>query len=265
MTLAVVGSLSRDLVDGGDPQPGGAVYYAARALRVLGSRATLVTKCAPEHRGELLPALSRLGVPVTWHPARSTTTFSFSYDGEHRRMEVETVGDAWTAAEAAADLRTARWVHVGALLRSDFPPETLSALGRAHVLSLDGQALVRPGRVGPLALDADYDPAILGSVRILKLSEEEALVVLGELEEERVRALGVAEVVVTLGARGVVVFTAEGVERLAVNALLDVDPTGAGDSFAAAYLAGRSVGHAPRAAARRAAAVTAGLLSGRLR
>jgi sugar/nucleoside kinase (ribokinase family) len=265
VTLAVIGSLSRDLVDGGDPRPGGAVFYAARALRALGSRATLVTKCAPEHRAELLPALSRLGVPVAWHPAHSTTTFSFSYDGEQRRMEVAAVGDAWTAAEAAADLHGARWIHIGALLRSDFPPKTLRALGRGHVLSLDGQALVRPSRVGPLTLDADYDPAVLRSVRILKLSEEEALVVLGELEEERVRALGVAEVVVTLGSRGVLVFTAEGVERLAVDVLRGIDPTGAGDSFGAAYLAGRSTGHAPRAAARRAAAVTAGLLSGRLR
>jgi len=265
VTLAVVGSLSRDLIDGSDPRPGGAVYYAARALRALGGRAILVTKCAPEHRAQLLPALSRFGVPVAWHPARTTTTFSFSYDGEHRRMEVAAVGDAWTAREAAADVHGARWVHVGALLRSDFPPETLSALARAHVLSLDGQALVRPGRVGPLTLDGDFDAAILRNIRILKLSEAEALVALGEIDEERVRALGVPEVVVTLGSRGCIVFTSDGAERLSVDALRGVDPTGAGDSFAVAYLAARSVGHAPRAAARRASALSAGLLSGRLR
>jgi sugar/nucleoside kinase (ribokinase family) len=116
-----------------------------------------------------------------------------------------------------------------------------------------------------LVLDDRFDHDVLRSVRIVKLSEEEALVVLGEITEERVRALRVPEVVVTLGSRGCVVFTRHGSERIAVDPLGDVDPTGAGDSFAVAYLAGRSGGHAPRAAARRACAVTAGLLSGRLR
>jgi len=265
VTLAVVGSLSRDLVDGSEPRPGGAVYYAARALRVLGVRASVVTKCAAEHRRELLPALAHFGVPVNWHGAKATTTFSISYDGERRRMEVVSVGDAWTAAEAGAGIRDARWVHVGALLRSDFPPETLHALARNRVLSLDGQALVRPGRTGPLVLDDDFDRDMLRSVRIVKLSEAEALAAVGEISEKRVRGLGVSEVVVTLGSRGCVVFTHHGSERITVDALGDVDPTGAGDSFAVAYLAGRSAGHAPRAAARRACAVTAGLLSGRLR
>ena len=41
------------------------------------------------------------------------------------------------------------------------------------------------------------------------------------------------------------------------------DPTGAGDSFATAYLAARSGGAAPTAAARRAAALVSDILSGR--
>ncbi len=38
VVLGVVGSLSLDLVDGGPPRPGGAVFYAAQALRLLGAR-----------------------------------------------------------------------------------------------------------------------------------------------------------------------------------------------------------------------------------
>ena len=44
-----------------------------------------------------------------------------------------------------------------------------------------------------------------------------------------------------------------------------VDPTGAGDGFAAAYLVSRGAGYAPAAAARRASALVAGLISRRLR
>jgi sugar/nucleoside kinase (ribokinase family) len=45
----------------------------------------------------------------------------------------------------------------------------------------------------------------------------------------------------------------------------EIDPTGAGDAFAAAYLVSRSTGHAPTAAARRATALVAGLLGRRLK
>ena len=54
------------------------------------------------------------------------------------------------------------------------------------MLSLDGQALVRPGRTGPLRLDGDVDPRILDPGEILTLSEEEADV----LGESRARGRG---------------------------------------------------------------------------
>ena len=43
-----------------------------------------------------------------------------------------------------------------------------------------------------------------------------------------------------------------------------VDPTGSGDAFSAAYLAGRSQGLAPVSAARQATGVVGALLTGRL-
>lgn len=263
--LGIVGSLSRDLVDGRRPRPGGGAYYAAQALRVLGGRAAIVTKCAPEHRSELLPRLVAYGVPVSWHPARSTTTFSFAYNGDDRRMAIEVVGDPWAPGEVIGMLRGVRWLHVGALLRSDFPADTLAGLARGRVLSLDGQALVRKAQVGPLRLDRDFDPEVLRHIRILKLSEEEGSALLGEIDCQSVSALGVPEVVVTLGSRGSIVFTGGRAERVSIEPFAAIDPTGAGDSFAAAYLAARSSGHPPATAARRASALVAGLLGGRLR
>ena len=44
----------------------------------------------------------------------------------------------------------------------------------------------------------------------------------------------------------------------------EIDPTGAGDAFSAAYLVSRATGYAPIAAARRATALVAGLLGRRL-
>jgi sugar/nucleoside kinase (ribokinase family) len=59
------------------------------------------------------------------------------------------------------------------------------------------------------------------------------------------------------------VITAEGAVEVPAR-VVDADPTGAGDGFAAAYLAARADGHRPVSAAHRAAALVSGLLSGRL-
>jgi sugar/nucleoside kinase (ribokinase family) len=141
-------------------------------------------------------------------------------------------------------------------LRSDFPAETLAALARGRRLSLDGQGLVRVPEPGPLRLDADFDPAMLEHVRILKLAEEEADVI-GAVDR-----LGVPEVLVTYGERGSTVYAGGRKEDIGTWPVT-ADPTGSGDAYSAAYLAARSRGLAPVSAARSATAAVAAVLSGR--
>jgi sugar/nucleoside kinase (ribokinase family) len=261
--LAVVGNLSRDLVDG-QARPGGAPYHAARALRVLGRPAIVAVKGADTDRRFLLPPLARLGVPVLWRGGKSTAAFSFRYDGDQREMVVEKLGPAWTPADLRG-LERAAWVHVGALARSDFPAGTLAALARERTVAFDGQGLVRPDRTGPLELDAVYDPEVLRHVSVLKLAEDEAQALVGEPDTDALRSLGVPEVVVTLGSRGSLVLAEGRLERVPARAVGGrVDPTGAGDAFFAAYLVSRAAGYASVAAARRATALVTGLLGRRL-
>ena len=176
--LAVVGNLSLDRVDGGEPRVGGAPFHAARALRVLGRPAIVAAKGADADRRVLLPPLVRLGLPVLWRGGDSTASFSFHYSGNLRSMVVDALGPEWTEADLRG-LERVDWVHVGSLARSDFPAGTLAALARDRRLSFDGQGLVRPPRTGPLTLDAEYDPEVLRHVSVLKLAEEEARVLLG--------------------------------------------------------------------------------------
>jgi sugar/nucleoside kinase (ribokinase family) len=224
----------------------------------------VAVKCAEADRRLLLPPLVGLGVPVLWRAGEPTAGFSFSYDGDRRSMVVDAVGAPWTPGDLRG-LERVEWVHVGALARSDFPAGTLAVLARERLVSFDGQGLVRPAQTGPLRLDGGYDPEVLRHVSILKLSEDEARVLVDDLDEPALRALRVPEVVVTLGSRGSLVLAEGRLERVPAPAVRgEVDPTGAGDAFAAVYLASRAGGHAPRAAARRAAAVVAALLDGRL-
>ena len=261
--LALVGNLSRDVVDGGPPRIGGGAFYGARALRTLGARASVLTRCGPEERALYVRRLAAVGLPARVLRGTATTSFALRYEGDRRTMHVVGAGDPWTPEDVAV-VEPRAWVHVAPLLRSDFPPDTLAALARGRRLSLDGQGLVRVRETGPLRLDPDFDPALLEHVAILKLADEEADVVLGRVEESTVATLGVPEVVVTYGSRGSVVF-ADG--RAAEVGAWPVarDPTGSGDSFAAAYLAARANGHAPVPAARRATALVSALLTGRAR
>jgi sugar/nucleoside kinase (ribokinase family) len=263
MTVAVVGSLSLDSVDGGAPRIGGAPFSAARALRALGASAVIVAKCAAPDRQLLLPPLIRLGIPVHWQDSTVSAAFSFSYERERRIMTMEAIADPWSPAEVVGAVGDARWVHVAPLCRADFPAETLSALARGRRVLLDGQGLARRATTGPLELDADYDPAVLRSVSVLKLSSDEAELLVDGYDERALGRLGVREVVVTLGSQGCIVYADGVAELVRAHAVAAADPTGAGDAFAAAYVVARSGGAAPTAAARRAAALVSDLLAGR--
>jgi sugar/nucleoside kinase (ribokinase family) len=261
--LALVGNLSRDVVDGGPPRIGGGAFYGARALRTLGARASVLTRCGPHERTAYIRRVAALGLPVRVLRGTTTTSFAFRYEGDRRIMEVVATGDSWTPAEVGA-VEPRAWVHVAPLLRSDFSPETLAALARGRRLSLDGQGLVRVRETGSLRLDPGFDPALLEHIAILKLAEEEAELVLGRIEEATVASLGVPEVLVTYGHRGSVVFANGGAHQVGAWPVAR-DPTGSGDAFAAGYLAARANGHAPAAAARRATALVGALLTGRAR
>jgi tagatose kinase len=108
--------------------------------------------------------------------------------------------------------------------------------------------------VGPLRLDADFDPAVLDSISILKVAEAEAEV-LGDLT-----GLGIGEIVLTRGSQGSTVLTRGTREDIPAHPL-STDPTGAGDAFATAYVVARDTGFNPAGAARRATAVVASLMS----
>jgi sugar/nucleoside kinase (ribokinase family) len=235
-SLAVIGHLSRDVVAGAAPRIGGGPWHAARALAALDADAVVVAACGVEDEAAFRAELAETGVPFELHAHGSTTAFSFSYDESGARtMTVDAIAEPF-APEVDAD-----WVQVAPLLRGDVVIPCAP-----HVL-LDGQGLVRRPTLGPLQRDADFDRDVLRTVSILKLSEQEAAFV-GPVD--------VPEVVVTHGERGA---TVNGTHIPADP--VDADPTGAGDMFAAGYLAARASGAEPIEAGRSASALVSAILS----
>jgi sugar/nucleoside kinase (ribokinase family) len=262
--LGVIGHLSRDKVAGTAPRIGGGPWYAGRALRALGDDAVLFAKCGDSDRAQWQRGLAAIGLPAALSTGGETTAFSFSYGADAvRTMMVDVVGEPWRLDEPPSGLLSrVESLHVAPLLRSDFDAAVLERLGSGRRLLLDAQGLVRVPRVGPLTLDDDFDRDVLRHVSILKISEEEADVLAGG-DRDALADLGVPEIVLTLGRRGSVVIVNGRAEESPARPVEDaVDPTGAGDAFASAYLSARAGGHAPASAARRATALVAALLLG---
>jgi sugar/nucleoside kinase (ribokinase family) len=264
--LAVIGHLARDVVAGTSPRIGGAPWYGGRALHTLGQEAVIFAKCGADDRARFQRRLATLGLPATLATGGETTSFSFAYGADGTRsMTVDTVGEPWQTNEPQGQLlRRVEWLHVAPLLRSDFDAHALERLGLGRRLLLDAQGLVRVPEIGPLQLDANYDPELLRHVAILKVAEEEARVLVGSAEPEALAELDVPEILLTLGSAGSVVIVRGKAEHVPARpADGGTDPTGAGDSFAAAYLAARADGHAPASAARRATALVGALMMSR--
>jgi sugar/nucleoside kinase (ribokinase family) len=267
--VAIVGSLSLDSAPGREPFPGGCPYHAARALSLLASPSRIVAKCAVAHRRLLLGPVLALGIPVSWRPAEVTTGFELIEEDDRRVMAVTSVGDGWSADEVRSwvcpALEPCEWVHVAPLLRDEFSAAALAEIARGRILSLDGQGLARSPEVGPLALDAEFDRELLRHVSVLKLAEEEAEAILGEVDAESLAGLDVPEVIVTRGSRGALVWTAGELSEVPAKPLVaNAAATGAGDAFAAIYIVARSRGRSPRVAARRASVFVGAMLSRRL-
>ena len=265
--IALVGNLAVDRLAGGPPRVGGGVYWAARAAAHVGADAVVVTRCAPADRDVALVPLEALGLPVTCVDAAETTAFSFHYEDDQRVMNVDAVGDGWMPADvegwASGALAGAEWVHVAGLLRSHFPTRTVEALGRdGRRLLLDAQGSLRRATTGPLVEDAEVDRDAFACLAVLKLNEDEGRVLAGGLATDALRALGVAEILLTLGSRGARVIAGDVVADIPPSPPRGtVDPTGAGDAFSVVYLDGRARGLDPVAAAGRASETVAELIS----
>ena len=252
VVIALLGNLARDLLP--QPRVGGGPFHAARALALQSAPVRIYARCADDDRDALFSPLEALGTPATFIAGQRTATFAFSYDGDRREMEVAALGDVWRPDDVPS-LACVDWVHVAPLARSDFPLATIAEIAAHAQVAFDGQGLVRAPELGPLQLDANYDPELLRHISVLKLSDEEA-----EILGDPAR-LGVREVLVTHGSRGATVYTGGTIEQVESDPI-DADPTGAGDAFCISYVVGRAGGLEPLDAARRACGIVSELLRG---
>ncbi|ART73564.1 carbohydrate kinase [Mycobacterium dioxanotrophicus] len=259
--MTVLGNLAIDVIDGAPPSPGGCASFAGVALESAAGMRHIVAMGAEADHELFDGVLDRFGSMVRFLPADRTSGFRLDYDDtDHRHMSVDALGPVWTPADIDADDPQTTWIHLAPLLRTDFPAETLAHLAaRGHRIAYDGQGLVRADRLGPLVQDRDFSPDLLRHLDVLKLAEDEAVIVAdGPFDAAVAERLGVPEIVVTYGSEGCDIYTDGTVVRVpAAWRVMGVQTTGAGDMFTACYVANRAAGAGPCRAAELASELVA--------
>lgn len=226
-----IGHVTRDEFEG-DPawRLGGTALYTAAAAARLGARVALVTRVGPNERSALEQRCAALGIALHALVSEVTTTFAFRYEDGRRILRLRARARALRLEDVPADLRTPDAVILGSVAH-EIDRSLLGAFpGSAVVVTAQGflRQWEADGSIHARRWDDVRD--VTAQATAIVLSEED---VGGDLSEPR-RWAGHTPVIVTLAERGALVLV-DGSEQSvpAFHADRVVDPTGAGDAFAA--------------------------------
>jgi sugar/nucleoside kinase (ribokinase family) len=225
----VIGHVAKDLTPRGYTV-GGTVTYAALTAHRLGYGAGIVTS----HARDLDTFGHFNGIDVVNVPTPVTTTFENVYNADQRRQYIHAVAAPIPAAVVPRDWHSSPIVHIGPLA-GELAPDIIDVWDQGTLIGVTPQGWMRQwddaGRVRPRHWRAAED--VLQRADVVILSEEDVAGFPGEIE----RLAGLARLmVVTRGWAGATVFIAGRPTQHSALDISEVDPTGAGDVFAAAFL-----------------------------
>lgn len=247
-SFAAIGHVTNDRLASGIA-PGGSALYAALTAARLGCRASILTSFGDDFTGRAL--LDEAGVTVDNLAAERTTTFENLYEGGVRRARVDAVARR-LEHPARAD------VVFACPVVDEVAPEIVT--GDLVGAGLQGW-MRRIDAAGVVHRRPLEHVSFLASCRAVFCSDED----LGEDAARLTLALVkvVPIVVVTQGAAGAQVIVDGRSHHVPAVPVHDVvDPTGAGDVFAAAFLIALAGGADPLAAARHGAACASVVIQG---
>jgi len=254
--ILAIGHTAKDEFPDGSTRLGGSALYAAATAARLGAATTLVTRVGADEHPALDALCAELGVRLHALPSNVTTTFAFRYDDAGRRhLRLLARAAELSIADLPASLHGADAVVFGTIARELDASLFGTTLARIEVLvaqgflrgwTADGDIVARPW---------DAAASILPRVSATVVSDED-----GADTEAWARA---GTVVVTHAERGSDVL--EGGRSGHIHAFAAariVDPTGAGDAFAAGLAVGLGEGLTIQDAATFASAVASFAVEG---
>ena len=229
LTYVLIGTATKDLQTNGSFTIGGTVTYATVVAKKLGWQPIVVTAVNPAFQP--IPFLR----DVTWHllPSPETTTFRNEYDQQgNRHQTIGPIGRAITAAEIPERCRDATIVHLCPLAQEIKPNTT--QIFKAELLGATPQGWMRRWDAqGRVSLGDWYGAAeVLPRLNVAVISIED---VEGNWYIAENWAAQTETLIVTEGDAGCTIFNRGNRVSVPPRPAQPIDPTGAGDIFAAAF------------------------------
>ncbi len=237
--------------------PGGSAYYAGQAYRALGARVSVVTAAGPD-----FPSAALTGVEAQVAPAPRTTAFENRYAADGRRSQtVGAVAPPLDPTSLVASWRAVDVLHLAPVI-GEVSLRAWREAVRARIVGVGLQGFVRavlPG--GEVAQPRwEFEPSDLAGVSAVCVGEDD-LTGQGDLLDRLVAAVPL--VAFTKGEHGCELIARGRTQRVGVFCTRQVEPTGAGDVFAAGFFLGLARGATPVDAARLGAAAASVVVEAR--
>ena len=193
----------------------------------------------------------KAGIDVTLNPSRNTVFFENIYgdNPNDRKQRVLAKADPFTIQQL--EHVEAKVFHLGSLLSDDFSPEVVAFLAKKGKVSIDVQGYLREVRDEKVyAIDWKDKLDVLKNTYYLKVNETEMETITGLKDPKEaaklIHAWGVAEVIITLGSEGSLVYVDDTFYDIPAYPPHEVvDATGCGDTYSAGYLYKRLQGANP--------------------
>jgi sugar/nucleoside kinase (ribokinase family) len=222
----VIGHLTRDLTPNG-PRVGGTAAYAALTAHALGLKVGIVTSWGAE-----IPLGELKHIPIISYPAEHSTTFENIYTDKGRIQIVHSVAPRLDYHLIPEPWRQAPIVHLGPIAQEvepglvrHFPDALVGLTPQGWLRSWDEQGHVYPTEWPEAAFILEQSGAAILSINDVKCDES-------RIEE---MAASSRILVITEGAAGARVYWNGDVRRFTPPKMTEIDSTGAGDIFAAAF------------------------------
>jgi hypothetical protein len=222
----VIGHITKDLTPTGY-QLGGSVSFAGLTARALGQRVGIVTSW-----GQQEEMVDFENIAIANHPSEYSTTFENKYPPEGRRQHLHHLASNLAYYHIPESWRQARIIHLAPVAQEveanmvrHFPDAFVYVTIQGWLRQWDSHGLVSPSEWP----EAAY---ILSQAHAAVVSEEDV-----QNDQQVINAFAAAcpILVVTRGANGASLFTEGNLHHIPAPQVEEVDPTGAGDIFAAAF------------------------------
>lgn len=228
--IIIVGHVCQDILPDGGLGLGGTASYAAITAQRLGQRVGLVTSVGPE----LDVAATFPGVEVACRPSSETTVFENIYFNGKRKQLLHGHAGALRCADIPPAWHSARMVYLGSI-DQELDDSLFDCFDARAMVGVMPQGFFRRWDEQGQVFYTDWTPSehVLRQIDVLTISELDV-----PNPEALARDWGrfIDTLVVTRAERGATVYQRDGVCHYPARPAQQVDPTGAGDVFATAFL-----------------------------